>query len=130
MPLIDADAALAALEPFQLTIGGRTYTAKPLSWPEHQRVEQAAAALLEGKLTEAAFEKTLRLALRAAFPARWRYIIRPSEDPVLQILELTPIVRQAVVNGFFDHLNWWKAQRPPEAKPRSSSPNSLAETSS
>jgi len=123
---IDADAEREALEPFTITIGGRTYTARPLSWPAYRVVSEAADRQREGTLKADEFEKVLRGALRAVFPVRWRYLVRPKEDPVYQILDLTPTVRQRVTRDFFV----WAAPQPEAAsESRTSGPNAPAPSS-
>jgi hypothetical protein len=114
---LDLDAEREALEPFEVTVNGRTYRAKPLSWPAYRRVTEAAAVMEASVTIENAnrFESALREAFRAAFPVHWRYLFRPKEDPVYQILELPPALRQRILRDFFDWAGA-KLESPPSPK--------------
>jgi hypothetical protein len=102
---MNADDVVAGLPDWSVTIGGRTWIAKPLSWPAYQRAMQAAATMEDGaEGAPALFEAALRAALRAAFPPRWWYVLRPSADPVDAILRLPAAARLAVVQDFFQFL--------------------------
>jgi hypothetical protein len=100
---MDADLELANLPAWELTVGGRTYRARPLSWPAYRRFELSIAAAIANEDVEA-HDRAVRDALREAFPPRWRYLIHPGEDPVPQVMALTPVVRRKLFADFFGYL--------------------------
>ena len=103
MPHLDADAERAALEPFVLTIGGRTYTARPLSWPAYRQATEAAVRLQQGEIGIRAYDEALRTALRSAFPFRFRYLRNVlRRDPVNLVMLETPAIRLRIIESFFE----------------------------
>lgn len=96
----NADAFLAAREPWTLTIGGRTYAARPVSIGQvldFQKMATAAAA--DPAAQQAAITRLLRL----MFPAHWSYLL-PGRDPVQRITALDPQAQSEVLRDFFEYL--------------------------
>jgi hypothetical protein len=95
----DADAFVAAREAWSLTIGGRTYPARPVSVQQVLTFQQAIAA---AGTDARAYVRAVTVLLRAAFPARWAYLWSP--DPVRLVLALDTAAQQAVLTDFFGYL--------------------------
>ena len=98
---VNADQELADLPVWSVIIGGREYAGRPLSWPAYRRFE---LAVKRANGDADGLRLAARDALRAAFPVRWQYVVRPSRDPVSQILALPPAVQAKVLTDFFEFL--------------------------
>lgn len=96
MATFDADAWLAAHEPWSLRLGGRVYRSRPVSI---LAVIAYQAAVAEAQGDPLANIRALERILRLAFPWRWTYLRR---DPVALILGLDDAARATVVRDFFD----------------------------
>jgi len=95
----DADAFVAAREAWTLTIGGRTFTARPVSVAQVLTFQRAMTA---AGTDQAALVRAVTVLLRAAFPARWSYLWSP--DPVRLALALDTAAQAAVLTDFFGYL--------------------------
>jgi hypothetical protein len=100
MAEFSADAERRALAPWTIQIGGRVYTARPVSRPA---VVAFWAAISNPASTPEEQELALATLLRVAFPREglrtwWR------GDPVLQILALDYRVREKALESFFASL--------------------------
>ena len=94
----NADAFLAAHEPWALTLGGRQYVARPVSAPVMLKMQ---AAIVQAPTAEEQFLLFLSL-LRLAFPRRWSY--RWSGDPVAKVALLPPAALKELQEDFFGYL--------------------------
>ena len=102
--MLDADALAG---PWQVKLGGRVHTARPVSvdqvraWSEAHR---AAGTLpderFRGRLQHAALHRLFR----RAFPWRWRYLWRREEDPLWHLWRRPKPVQEEVVADFFGYL--------------------------
>lgn len=109
----DADAFLAAREPWTLTLGGRAYTARPLSVPQVLAFQQAMET---AGADEAKQATAVAVLLRQMFPPRWAYVWR---DPVRLIQALPSDVQAEVLKDFFEYLARTLSQSPKTTTPPS-----------
>jgi hypothetical protein len=95
----NADAFLAAREPWTLTIGGRTYAARPVSVAQVLQFQKDVdgAGGDPARVTAA-----MTALLRAMFPPRWAYVV--GRDPVRAILALDTGAQSEVLRDFFEYL--------------------------
>lgn len=107
MAAFDADAYRQAREPFELTLGGRTYRARPVSAELVVRLNGELAA------DERRARKAIERLLRAAFP--WRASYLWFGDPVRQFLALDVATRNAGLRDFFRFLGDVGTLPPPPA---------------
>lgn len=101
MPHFSATAEARAHDPWTVEVEGRVHTARPVSRPAVLRFFAAIEAAADN---EAKQEAALRALLRIAFPARWRYVIQPSRDPVDRLLALDMETRAKALESFFSAL--------------------------
>lgn len=97
MATFDADAYVAAREPFELVVRRRVYRAKPVSAELVIAVERD---LVSGDT--ARMGRALTRLLRAAFPWRWQYLW--TGDPVRRFLSLDLATRAEGLRRFFSFL--------------------------
>ena len=81
-----------------LTVGGRSFTASPLS-VEQVRAWQDAHDAAEGKADSAAQERALTALLRLAFPAKWSMLW--TGDPVRLVRQLPAPEMERTMASFF-----------------------------
>jgi hypothetical protein len=97
MTVFDADAYIAAREPFDLKVRGRVYRARPVSAELVIVVEKELASGDSSRVSRA-----LTRLLRAAFPFRWRYVWMG--DPVQLFLAQDLATRAEGLRRFFFYL--------------------------
>lgn len=107
MPTFSADAELAALEPWRVVLGGRTFTAAPVSRPALVVFLASVERAKDKKITLAEEEAAIAQLLRVAFPWRFSYRWR---DPVALIMAMDYRARQRVLESFCASLG---VQMPP-----------------
>lgn len=122
---VDADLELANLPPWWVTLEGKKYRARPVSWPAYRRFElgMAEANQVGGTTGAAIVDRTTEDVLYAAFPPRWQDSLRFRPSVVTRIMNLTPIVRKKVLEDFFGYLASSQGLTAPETKTRSSEPS-------
>lgn len=110
---LDLDALRAASEPWQLTVGGRTYTARPVS------IEQMIAHEAECLgASGAVVMRSRRKLLRIAFP--WRPSFWWRGDPVALICESPPAIHRELIQSFYQSLQSLRSPNGTRATPPSS----------
>lgn len=110
MPTFSADEERAALEPWSITIDGRTHVARVVSRPQALAFWGVVERAKRGEVTPVEEEQALATLLRIAFP--WRVSYRWRGDPVAQILALDPRIRTRALESFFASLTAELPSRP------------------
>lgn len=100
--MFDADAWLAAHEPWTLKLAGRVHVARPVSILAIQRFQAGIVSAGDNVDRQ---RKAIRTVLRVAYPFRVRYWV--GGDPVKMVMGLDEAARQAVLADFFG----WAANR-------------------
>jgi hypothetical protein len=109
---------------WQVELGGRVYTARPLSVDQVHAWSDAHNAA--ERLPDERFRRRVQIAalhrlFRRAFPWRWRYLLHPQEDPLWHFWRLGEKERDRVAGDFFVHRG---ILEPSEVPPRPSKPGS------
>jgi hypothetical protein len=124
--MLDADALTA---PWELKLGGRVHTARPVSttqvraWSEaHKAAERLPDPRFEARVKDAALHRLLR----RAFPWRWQYLLDREADPLWHFWRRPKEVQEEIVESFFVYRGIFDRQRTPGPKPTASSSRGAA----